>query len=856
MTRNILFSFILFLLCLNGKSSILFANQYYTIAPTPNWVENIVADMSTLPTTDEVANTIQFLLVDRQIKVDKEKVSYYRHVVKKVVQREGIEEVAKIEIEFNPSHEEIVLHQLVLHRGSQTFNQLKPQNIKIFQKEEKLEKNIYKGIKSICFFLEDVREGDIIEYKVSMIDKKPELHFFHRCPLSSSTPTSRIRHRLLWPKERPLSINNLSTNNKYKKNILDEKIEYIWEVQNPLKVEIEKDMPIWCDPYPYIEIADKQSWGDVAAEELNLYKSPKTISEKLRKYIKNILKLHKSSADQFISVMRFIQDEVRYTGISGYGVIQPNDPSLVFQRRFGDCKDKAFLATIILKELGIEAYPVLVNTEDHKFVRHFLPSTNIFNHVIVVAIIDGKHYWLDPTQTFQRGSLENLSPPDYGYGLIISPKTTDLTEIPSLRSSVPLKEVYETFDLRQGSQAPGTFSIKTIYKGYFADLRREYLSSTSKKDMAKYFLEYYQELYPSIRSLKEPCIDDDIVKNQITVLEEYTIEEAWAYDELKKAWVINFYTKELYPYLDTNFSSQRKFPLSIAHPVNFFKQVRVLLPEKNWEFSSKSETISDRAYVYKKQETYKNNVYTFSQKFKTLKDHIEPRKLTAYIEKIDQIKELVFVSINDYVAQNEANHNLTSTGEIKDHLNWSILVLLIFVTSFFIFITFKLYSYRPNYQLVALDNKYKGIKGLLLMPIFDLFITFCHQIITLANSSKVVLSLNYWNALSDPTRVDFHSFMSTFILAEILGMLAIIIFSFFLLILIFKRKRSVPLLYISFIWTTFLYSLADNFLGWLLFSTPVSGVEIAELGNIGIFVLIWTLYFLKSKRVKATFVED
>ena len=51
-----------------------------------------------------------------------------------------------------------------------------------------------------------------------------------------------------------------------------------------------------------------------------------------------------SKSDLALMALRFVQDEVRYLSISeGSKGWQPAHPTLTFERRFGDCKDKSFL---------------------------------------------------------------------------------------------------------------------------------------------------------------------------------------------------------------------------------------------------------------------------------------------------------------------------------------------------------------------------------------------------------------------------------------------------------------------------------------------------------------------------------
>lgn len=860
--KNVKFYIIVFVAALLSKTSFLFAAQNYKIASTPGWVQTITIEKPTNTSKKETVDETNYLLIDRQTKVDQHAVSYFNHVVKKVLKNEDIPDFSTIEIEFNPSYEEITLHQLKIHRSDRTINQLFPHHIKILQREKRLEEQLYTGIKSLYIFLEDVRIGDVIEYSYVVKNTDPVSNhtFFYNIFFSGTSSISQIRERLLWPKERHLAIKNHSTSSTPEVRVLGDHKEYIWNAKNTPILQIEENIPFSYNPYEYVEISENLNWHDIALQKLNFYAYPQHISEELKIYIKNIIDSNKNPEDQFITVMRFIQDEIQYRGIAGPELSRPSDPSLVFRRRFGDCKDKTLLAITILKELGIEAYPALVNTNEREAIHTALPSFHIFDHAIVVACIHGKQYWIDPTCTFQRGSLENLAQPDYGYALIVDSKTTSLTKMPVHHLSTPSQEIYETFDLRQGYQAPGTLSVKTIYKNHSANTRREYYLTTPKKEIQQALLNYYQKNYPSIRTVEEPKIIDDPIKNQITIFEKYELDTPWTYSETDTAWSISYYANEISAYLDTSHSAERTIPLSISHPVNIFKQIQLLLREKEWNFVPEKNAIRHTAFIYKRNEEYKKNTFTTVYEFKTLKDHVDANDVPSYTEKLNQINEVLGVNINDYVELEESTQQeetIQSADNKKDYINWTI-VLFVGISAFiFIFISLKLYYFQPKYGPVFLiESKYNGIGGWLILPVLGLILNPFSNVREIFECSHLIFSLNNWMLFSDATSAGFHPFRGTFVLLEIVMLIAFLIFNILLLVLLFKKKRSFPILYVYFIWTVCLWSISDNIIAFLLISEPITKTDIRGMVSIGLATVIWSLYFFKSERVKAIFIKD
>jgi len=73
-----------------------------------------------------------------------------------------------------------------------------------------------------------------------------------------------------------------------------------------------------------------------------------------------------------------------------------NTAEEVFDNKYGDCKDKATLLLAMYKAAGIPAWYALIGTRDMGKLEEDIPMSQ-FNHAIVLAEVDGKMVWLDPT---------------------------------------------------------------------------------------------------------------------------------------------------------------------------------------------------------------------------------------------------------------------------------------------------------------------------------------------------------------------------------------------------------------------------------------------------------------------------
>jgi hypothetical protein len=123
--------------------------------------------------------------------------------------------------------------------------------------------------------------------------------------------------------------------------------------------------------------------------------------------------------EQIAALLTFVRRQVRYVAVEvGIGGYRPHTPQEVLDRRWGDCKDKAFLLIDLLREAGIEAWPVLILSAGSDRVDRDFPAPQ-FNHAIVALSADGLglaledpvaggYLFLDPTQS--TGGLGWLHP--------------------------------------------------------------------------------------------------------------------------------------------------------------------------------------------------------------------------------------------------------------------------------------------------------------------------------------------------------------------------------------------------------------------------------------------------------------
>ena len=622
-------------------SPLLFADEY-KISPLPKWVKPHIYTVPKEIPYNEIRTGVYYHAVDMQIKISNKNKEVYRYYAIKVINQTGIEDVSQILIDYDPAYQTVLLHNIKIHRQNNLITQLNPDQIRILNREKNLERQILDGRKTVCIILEDIRENDIVEYDYSVNGSNPAFGnlFYQNYYTQWSVPINSTFFRLIWPKGRKLYIKNHREIVRPVEKPGDEFTEYTLLKENISPILADNELPVWFNPYPWIQFSESESWSDVAKMCAQLYQDKMDSSPEIVKFVKEIKQATADPEDRLIQVLRFVQDKIRYLGIEdGLNSYSPTAPSKIFQRRFGDCKDKTILLCAFLKELSVKAYPVLVSTDYLHKVEEMLPSPYVFDHVIVQFRVDGKTYWVDPTQTYQRGTLEHLYSPRFRKALVLSNSSSNLVSIDSTGTSKPGKVINTKFDLSKGWQGPAVITIESIFKGEDADYFRSDINSQSREELQKSYLNYYAKEYPGIKMREPMTIKDDPISNTIVACEYYSVDDFWKYIKENKKYKAYFNAQEISDLLNEPDDIIRTMPYRLSYPLKYEQNIEVQLPERSWRLSPEKVNIENEYLSFQFAKEYKNNQLKYKYHYKTLQDHVPPGSLNEYLDSLKKIKD-------------------------------------------------------------------------------------------------------------------------------------------------------------------------------------------------------------------------
>jgi transglutaminase-like putative cysteine protease len=617
------------------------SSQGYDIGTPPGWVNDVAAPTGDWVKQQKPTNGIAYLLVDRQWKVEDGKQKFFNHVVSQALSVTGVEEVSQISIEFDPVYQSLTLHKVAIIRNGVSFDRLDRSRISLIQREKDLENQTYDGSKTLNILIEDVRPGDIVEYSYTMSGENPIFsgHFFKTLETQWSVPVGRLFYRLLCPNAIPLHIKNYQTDIAPTKTRANGYAEYIWRTDGIKALVTDDKTPNWYDPYGKVYLSDMTEWSEVVNWAYPLY-WPIPDSRPLRNQISMLESRAKTDEARVLNALRFVQEQIRYVGIeAGINSHRPSTPEEVIVRRYGDCKDKSRLLVALLRGMGIEADPALVNTAFGPLLKKLLPTPAAFDHVIVRVRLNGVNYWLDPTRTYQEGNLENLYQPDYDYALVISKDVRGLAFMSDDITMRHSKQVYEVFNLSNPIDVPATYKVLTTFDHYYADSVRETLSSVNLDSLQKKFLNYTAKYYPSAEYSEPLSVKKNDEKNSITVIENYRIPGVWQASDDNKYLYLEFEPFLIFDHVRNVESPKRTAPYAVAHPVRYHHTTRIIMP-KNSEFENEYHEVLDSAFKFTQKVDFKNDVLVIDYLYESLADHVDASDIERHAKNIREVRKL------------------------------------------------------------------------------------------------------------------------------------------------------------------------------------------------------------------------
>ncbi|GAA3952729.1 DUF3857 domain-containing protein [Allohahella marinimesophila] len=510
-----------------------FNGYNFRYSQSPDWVHPVRFDDT--PAAEGKEGAVHYHLVDEQIRVDDSETTAFRRYVKRPLTIGGIEEASKLEVRFNPAFEALVFHRAGVWRKGVFESRFDAKAVRILNAERDYESDILTGQVTALLYLKDVRSGDDIEIAYSIVGRNPTLgdRFAHWFALNWTQPVARRTIRILMPHQRPLKLQNYNHDLAPITSRLGSDTVFEWDVRNgPVMVD-DGDYPAEYDAQRAVSVSEYDDWQSVADWAQPLYPIETVTSAEYAALVAELKQLPRPAA--LMRALGFVQNEIRYVSLSfGSNAFRPHRPDDVLEARYGDCKDKTLLLLHLLQAIGIEAHPALVSTTRQAGIATIAPMPDIFDHIIVRAVVEGKTYWLDGTRRFQGTSLDTVGMADFGYALVLASQQSGggLKAIEISSNYEPKQHVIERIVVSAYDE-PARYEVDTVYEGSFAESERSALAESGRSKLEQQYLTYQKDIYKGLTLAEPLAVEDDVAENRIVIKERYeiadflTLEEGW-----------------------------------------------------------------------------------------------------------------------------------------------------------------------------------------------------------------------------------------------------------------------------------------------------------------------------------------
>jgi hypothetical protein len=559
--------------------------QKFNIEKESDWIKTVNIPTKSLVKKYDVSLGYYLTLADCQLNLDKN-ASYSRDVIN-VVSYSGITKASQLSVTYDTSYQQLKIHHLFIWRNGEKNDRTNDLSFKILNNEYNLHNGIYMGLITAYCNLNDIRKDDLIDFAYTLVGKNPifknEKYLF--IPLETTNPIDLYSIRILYSKDKDYKYNctGCDSSSIIASSIIGNYRQLEINLFNVKAIKVEDNIPSWVIPYKYFSLSSFKTWKEVNNWAQNVFALKN--EPVLKVVFKEIFTGNETMDEKINKTINYVQDDIRYMGIeSGIGSIKPFPPDQVVKQRFGDCKDKSLLLVSLLKKIGInEAYPVLVNTYMKQDIDKFYPSNEVFNHCIVKFEFNDTTYWVDPTLTQQGGDYKNLSVVDFGKVLIIGVPSDTLSKM-TIRNVLSNINIADEYTMKSFTD-PASLVIKSIRRGFEADIRRIIFEQHSAEEYSKYVTDDLKRYYPTVNKTDDIVLNDDIDNNVFSTTYKYEINGFWqdgdklSDKESAGYWLFKFEPYTLYSDFNHSACIKRKYDYALSFPLNMNYKVIFHFPK-------------------------------------------------------------------------------------------------------------------------------------------------------------------------------------------------------------------------------------------------------------------------------------
>jgi len=439
-------------------------------------------------------------------------------------------------------------------------------------------------------------------------------HFLDMYHFNGYYPSRLNRYSLLVPSDLQFTHRTQLTPDTPTMRQVDDGLLYEWELTNEPAIRYEQGMPGLTDVGKMLFLSSLPSWDYVARWYSDLARTKTRSTFEIKDEVAGLFdgKPDMDEEQKVKTIYDFVTENIRYSSVSfRQSSFVPQRARNVLVHRLGDCKDEATLCIAMLREVGIKADYILVNTWDEGLNRNIPPSI-AFNHCIVGVDLKSAVKYLDLTAAnYPFGSLPKVV--KGAFALPINNRDTRPVNLEPQQASSNSLVRTSTAVLNDDNSMTFTCSSRR-YGIQGAYLRNRYRSK-SEDERVRSLTEVLSNEYPNVRvtDLTAPNIDglDPVAEDSFSYIVPHFVTDAGGFKLIRMPWSDKLeprealsYESRTYPYVIWS-DDTLKETLHLKFPAGYTLQevpkstkLSTALGEYSVTYkAAKGELLGERAYI-------------------------------------------------------------------------------------------------------------------------------------------------------------------------------------------------------------------------------------------------------------------
>jgi len=614
----------------------------YRVGLRPPWVVELPMpnEPSGAPQAAAGGAARRELLVDLQSNFALPKPQFYVRYRAVATDPSTLGGVSQPQVRFNPAFQNVVLHEASVLRDGRKLDRLKDARIEPMRREQRLEQLVIDGTETVLVVLNDVRVGEAVEFAYTVEGENPiyEGRITTGIQLAWDTPVDLLHHRIVAPLDRKLHVRGIAT------DLVPERLteggkQVLRLVRSQVPpVQREERTPPWFNAYPAVQVTEYGSWAEVDTWAQGLFKSTGRNGPLFEARVAAFRQLGLAGDALVAEVLRFVQDEVRYFSVSlGESSHRPKPPERTLSEMLGDCKDKVVLLNALLTELGFDVRPALVSVARNRGLVDYLPTHDVFDHVVTRLQLDGTTYFLDGTLNGQGSTLQTRGYWPYGLALVVGAgaELQAVTEPPQALNNM---EFEQRWDLSKPGAAAQLTTVMRA-RGLAAEQWRHRFAAVGEQRIAEAIAGIHARVSPGLRTVAASHLKDDRKSNTLEFVQTFEHPDFGHY--ARGGLEAEFGSIELLDLLAGPPEARRRAPFMLDPIRSIESRIEVIASLSVKLRPPPPTEVNDRHFRFTSRTDIAGNTVTYTRRVERRADDVASQDLDRFRQSVLRAREQV-----------------------------------------------------------------------------------------------------------------------------------------------------------------------------------------------------------------------